>query len=129
MTTQLEKDELIVNVRVPKRATRTGCSFQKFARVKGNFPIVCAAALWDFERDAGRVVIGGVSATPTVVDVVSHEIAAPSALGDLIRAAITEPLEDQNGDAEYKREMAVVFGSRALADARANADPREVTER
>jgi len=129
MTTQLEKDELIVNVRVPKRATPTGCSFQKFARIKGNFPIVCAAALWDFERDAGRVAIGGVSATPTVVDVVSREIAAPSALGDLIRAAITEPLEDQNGDAEYKREMAVVFGSRALADARANADSREVTER
>lgn len=129
MTTLLEKDELIVSVRIPKRAGPTGYGFRKFARVKGNFPIVCAAALWDFEEDAGRLVVGGVSATPAIIEVPSREIAAQPALGDLIRAAIEEPLEDQNGDAEYKREMAAVFGGRALADARANADPREVTER
>lgn len=121
MTTLLEKDELIVSVRIPKHATPRGCGFRKFARVKGNFPIVCAAALWDCEKDAGRLVIGGVSATPTIVDVPSQEIAAQPILADLIRAAIREPLEDQNGDAEYKREMAAVFGGRALSDARASA--------
>lgn len=129
MTTQLEKDELIVSIRIPKHAAPTGYGFQKFARLKGNFPIVCAAAAWDVEKGAGKLVIGGVSATPTVVDVSSHEIAAQPALGDLIRAAIREPLEDQNGDAEYKREMAVVFCARALRDARANADSRGAAKR
>lgn len=129
MTTQLEKDELIVGVRIPKRAAPTGCGFRKFARVKGNFPIVCAAALWDFEKDAGKLAIGGVCATPMIVEVPSREIAAEPVIGDLIRAAIGEPLEDQNGDAEYKREMAVVFGARALTDARAGANPKEMAKR
>ncbi len=129
MTTQLEKDELIVSVRIPKRATPRGCGFRKFARVKGNFPIVCAAARWDRKKDVGKLVIGGVSATPAIVDVPSREIAAQPALGELIRVAIKEPLEDQNGDAEYKREMAVVFGTRALADARAEDDVEKVAGR
>lgn len=129
MTTQLEKDELIVSVRIPKCATPLGCGFRKFARVKGNFAVVCAAALWDVRKDAGRLVIGGVTAVPTVIDVISHEITVQPVLCDLIRAAIKDPLEDQNGDAEYKREMAVVFGSRALVDARANADPMKATKR
>jgi carbon-monoxide dehydrogenase medium subunit len=129
MTTQLEKDELIVSVRIPKRTMLTGCGFRKFTRVKGNFPIVCAAALWNVEKDAGKLVIGGVTATPAIVDVPSHEVAAQPALGNLIRAAIKEPLEDQNGDAEYKLEMAVVFGGRALTDARADGDAKKVAGR
>lgn len=129
MTTQLEKDELIVSVRIPKQTMLTGCGFRKFTRVKGNFPIVCAAALWNGEKDAGKLVIGGVTATPAIVDVPSHEVAAQPALGNLIRAAIREPLEDQNGDAEYKLEMAVVFGGRALTDARADGDAKKVAGR
>jgi carbon-monoxide dehydrogenase medium subunit len=129
MTTQLEKDELIVSVRIPKRTMLTGCGFRKFTRVKGNFPIVCAAALWNGEKDAGKLVIGGVTATPAIVDVPSHEVAAQPALGNLIRAAIKEPLEDQNGEAEYKLEMAVVFGGRALTDARADGDAKKVAGR
>jgi carbon-monoxide dehydrogenase medium subunit len=129
MTTQLEKDELIVSVRIPKRTMLTGCGFRKFTRVKGNFPIVCAAALWNVEKDAGKLVIGGVTATPAIVDVPSHEVATQPALGNLIRAAIKEPLEDQNGDAEYKLEMAVVFGGRALTDARADGDAKKVAGR
>ncbi len=129
MTTQLERDELIVSVKIPKQIMLTGCGFRKFTRVKGNFPIVCAAALWDFEKDTGKLVIGGVTATPAIVDVSSHEVAAQPVVGDLIRAAIKEPLEDQNGDAEYKLEMAVVFGVRALTDARADGSAKKVAGR
>jgi aerobic carbon-monoxide dehydrogenase medium subunit len=129
MTTELEKDELIMSVRIPKCTVLMGCGFRKFTRVKGNFPIVCAAALWDIEKGAGKLVIGGVTPTPTMLDVLSYEIAAQPLLGDIIRAAIKEPLEDQNGDAEYKREMAAVFGGRALTDARADGDAKKVAGR
>ena len=48
-----------------------------------------------------------------------------TALANLVRSAAVNVLEDQNGDSEYKREMAVVYGLRALADARANAGGKE----
>lgn len=120
MATRLEHDEIIVSVRIPKAKSARGCGFQKFARVKGNFPIVCAAALADAAEGTCKVVIGGATAVPVVVEVPVANGAENGFIADLIRATIEDPLEDQNGDAEYKREMAVVFGMRALADARAD---------
>jgi carbon-monoxide dehydrogenase medium subunit len=119
MATQLEHDEVIVSVRIPKAGSTRGYGFQKFARVKGNFPIVCAAAVAN--GAACRVVIGGAAAVPVVVEVPAEYTPGDGVVADMIRAAIENPLEDQNGDADYKREMAVVFGMRALADARADA--------
>jgi carbon-monoxide dehydrogenase medium subunit len=124
MATQLEHDEVIVSVRIPKAKSTRGYGFQKFARVKGNFPIVCAAALANGADAACRVVIGGASAVPVAIEVPAEDTPGDGVVADMIRAAIEDPLEDQNGDAEYKREMAVVFGMRALADARANAHAR-----
>lgn len=121
MSTQLESDEIIVNVRIPKDKWTRGYGFQKFARVKGNYPIVCAAAVVDGVSDASRVVVGGATAIPAMIEVPVEESRRMADIADRIRAAIEDPLEDQNGDAEYKRAMAVVFGMRALADARANA--------
>ena len=118
MATQLNHDEIIVGIRIPKAKSARGYGFQKFTRVKGNFPIVCAAALADGAEGACKVVIGGATAVPVVIDVAAA--AGNGFVADLIRTAIEDVLEDQNGDAEYKREMAVVFGMRALADARAD---------
>lgn len=119
MATRLEHDEIIVGIRVPKARSARGYGFQKFTRVKGNFPIVCAAALADGAEGAFKVVIGGATAVPVLIEMAAATTAGRGVVADLIRAAIEDPLEDQNGDAEYKREMAVVFGMRALADARA----------
>lgn len=121
MTTALDDDEIILSVRIPKGAEKRFCGFQKFTRVKGNFPIVCAAAVLD-TQGAGKLVVGGITSIPAAISVAAAGgDSGSNALAESIRAAIGEPIEDHNGDAEYKREMAVVFGMRAVADARRNA--------
>ncbi len=119
MTTALDEAEVIVSLRIPKIWAKHGAGFQKFTRVRGNFPIVCAAALADCESDDARVVVGGVTPVPISVDV--SGLAADQITAELssAMAAVEDALlEDQNGDAEYKREMAILFGARAIADAR-----------
>ncbi len=124
MTTQLENDEVIVSVRIPKDKGTRGYGFRKFARVRGNYPIICSAAVVDGVSGACRIVVGGATAVPAMIEVAVGESQDLIDIADRVRAEIRDPLEDQNGDAEYKREMAVVFGMRALADARVNACAR-----
>lgn len=124
MTTVLEPDEIIVSIQVRKRPAGIGYGFRKFTRVKGNFPIVCTAAFWDDRSSAGKIVIGGVTATPTTIEVTGDLRDDRSAMADIIRKAIVDPLEDLNGDAEYKREIAIVMAARALADAVSDSDRR-----
>lgn len=127
MTTLLEDDEIIACVSIPKITRKRGYGFQKFTRVKGNFPIVCAASVVDCVNGSGRLVVGGVTPVPIVIEFVAGNAddIRKTEVSNSIRAAITNPLEDHNGDAEYKREMAVVFGWRALADAFVNAGGKD----
>lgn len=127
MTTLLEDDEIVVSIQVPKAGAEAGFGFQKFTRVKGNFPIVCAAARLETANGPGRIVVGGVTPVPITVQVpekACEDCGDLAALADTMRAAIVDPLEDQNGDAEYKREMAVLFGFRAFADAQRDSKIR-----
>lgn len=126
MTTALEEDEIIASLRFPKIDADISCGFQKFTRVKGNFPIVCAAAIISAVSGTGTLAIGGVTAVPAIVEVPAVSSGKALELTATIRAAIQEPIEDQNGDADYKREMAVVFGVRAVQDARRNAETLNV---
>jgi carbon-monoxide dehydrogenase medium subunit len=123
MTTLLKSNEVIVSVRIPKRSMDMGFGFQKFTRVKGNFPIVCAAAIVETKEGPGKLAIGGVTPVPIVFDVAAFKPGDQSniVLVNSIRSAMVAPLQDSNGDAEYKREMAIVYGLRALNEARANA--------
>lgn len=125
LTTTLESDELITAVTVPKTGLAVGHGFRKFTRVKGNFPIVCVAALWDPTQGVSRLAIGGITARPVILSLpVSVSV---SERDEVIRSSIEEPMVDLNGDAEYKRELAVVMASRALVDARDDADRRRWT--
>ena len=119
MATALAPDELIAEIRVPSQGAATG-AYRRLARVEGSFAIVNAAAV---VRPAGSgasvVAIGGVAGAPVVVDasaVVAAGLseAALAAFEDAVRTACPEPFEDLNGDAEYRREMAVIHARRAL---------------
>lgn len=122
MTTALDEDEIIAALRFPKMRAGQSAGYQKFTRVKGNFPIVCAAAMIDTVSGGGTLAIGGVTAVASTIVVPGGSTGeGASELAAVIRAAIQYPIEDQNGDADYKREMAVVFGTRAVQDARRNA--------
>jgi aerobic carbon-monoxide dehydrogenase medium subunit len=124
MTTALDPDELIVSIRIKRRPLTVGYAFRKFTRVKGNFPIVCVAALWDRSLMAGKIVIGGVTATPSVVEITPDLGRSSVEVGNVVRETIVDPLEDLNGDAEYKREMAAVIAGRALTDAISDSERR-----
>jgi hypothetical protein len=74
---------------------------------------------------AGKIVIGGVTTTPAIVEVTPKLRCSPATVANAIRDAIVDPLEDLNGVAEYKREIAVVMGSRALIDAVSDSERRQ----
>jgi carbon-monoxide dehydrogenase medium subunit len=124
MATAIEPDELISEVRVPKQGAARG-AYRRLARVEGSFAIVNAAAV---VRPGGgsTVAIGGIAGSPIVVDAsaavgASLSPAALAQFDDAVRAACSEPFEDLNGDAEYRREMAVVHARRALLAAAGSA--------
>jgi carbon-monoxide dehydrogenase medium subunit len=117
MYTALEPDELLAEIRVPKLAAGSGAAYRRLARVEGSFAIVNAAAV--VGPGSARVAIGGIAAKPVLVDVTevtggAINAASLDAVAGLVREAVGEPYGDLNGDPEYRREMAVVFGRRAL---------------
>jgi carbon-monoxide dehydrogenase medium subunit len=124
MATALAPDELVSEVRIPKQGPARG-AYRRLARVEGSFAIVNAAAV---VRSGGPswVAIGGIAGSPIVVDAtpaVSAGLTA-AAVADFevaVRAACGDPFEDLNGDAEYRREMAVVQARRALLAAAGSA--------
>jgi len=128
--TELEPDELLVEVRLPR--PRDGAAIEELARRPGDFAVVAAVVAFDAEPDGcarPRVVLGGVDATPVrVADAEAVlEGAAPSpelfaAAGEAAAAAI-DPVADGHASAEDRRAIAGVLVRRALE--RAHATTKE----
>ncbi|SRR5581483_3886245 len=137
LTTSLEANELLVEVRFPELPPHAGCAFLELARQHGAFAIVAAAAvvLLDGDRVAeARVCLGGVGPTPIRATEAEQrlrgETLSASLLADAARlaAAVTDPGSDVHGSEEYRRAMSAVFARRALEaailDARGAATDR-----
>ena len=121
MFTTLEPNELITEIRVPKLPAGTRAAYQRLARVEGSFAIVNAAAVVT-DGGTAAVAIGGIAGTPILIDLTeavrgTSDDASLTAVADAVRAACPDPYEDLNGDAEYRREMAVIHARRAVAAA------------
>jgi aerobic carbon-monoxide dehydrogenase medium subunit len=117
MLTALEPDELIAEIRVPRMPVRTAAAYLRLARVEGSFAIVNAAAL--VGPGTARAAIGGVAAKPVLVDLTAAtggtiDDRTLDAAANAVRIACGDPYEDLNGNADYRREMAVVYVRRAL---------------
>jgi carbon-monoxide dehydrogenase medium subunit len=126
MTTALEPDELLVQVRFALVPEDTRFGFQEFSRRAGDFAL--AMALVTFRVESGkiadpRVGLGGVEATPRRLAVVekaldgrrpSAEVYAEAAQG---ATAVLDPLTDVRYDAEYRRDLARTMIRRALEEA------------
>lgn len=116
MQTCLRPGEVLVAVEVPLLPGGGASAFARFVRVEGNYAIVTAAAV----ATAGhvRVVVGGATTTPVVVESVAGD---PALAADEITARIDELTEDAYGDvagdSEYRRAMAGVFGRRVAVRA------------
>ena len=131
LTTALEPDELLTEVRFPVLDGSTGWSFQEVSRRRGDFAVVDAAAAVTLDErgicQQARVVVGGVSGAPMRLwrleeALAGTELAPPltAEAAEQVKGEI-DPQSDIHASAEYRRDVAAVLVRRALETARARA--------
>ena len=117
MLTDLRRDELLVEARVPKVPEGAGSAYVRLARVEGSFAIVNAAAVVNGGRPV--IAIGGATGSPVLVEPdvdVGGGISegALEQIGDAAYEASEDAYGDLNASAEYRRELARVYARRAV---------------
>ena len=125
MTTALQPDELLLEVRVPKLAERTGTAFQEISRRHGDFALMAAAAVVTLSADGTieRVRLAFAGAVPTRAHSAEQELVRKHPERGLFRAAANNAAAalscetDIHGTAAYRRQVAEVLASRALEQA------------
>src|ERR671932_1480600 len=122
--TDLEPQEIVTEVRVPKLGSNTGWSYKKFSRRSQDWAIVGVAA--GVEKDNGSINsprIGLTSMGSTPLRASAAEQALSGASGDQIAEAAeaadegTSPGSDDAASAEFRRHLARVWTRRAVEEA------------
>ena len=122
--TDLEPQEVVTEVRVPKLGSNTGWSYKKFSRRSQDWAIVGVAAV--VERDNGsissaRIGLTSMGSTPLRASVAEQALSGAS--GDQIAEATnsadegTSPGSDDAASAEFRRHLARVWTRRAVEEA------------
>jgi carbon-monoxide dehydrogenase medium subunit len=116
LTSALEPDEMLTEIRVPKMKG-AGWSFQKFNRRAQDWAIVGVAA-WRRQDDAG-VALVNMGSTPVLATSVAAALAGGASVADAAEqaAAEAEPQADLNASVEYRTHLAKVLVRRALDEA------------
>jgi carbon-monoxide dehydrogenase medium subunit len=123
-TTDLENDEILIEIRIPAPPARSGGAYRKLKRKTGDFAAAAVAVQLSLNPN-GTVAQAGIALTnagPTPIEAVQAMkfLQANAPDEDVISrtAALTgqaaEPSADRRGSVEYKREMARVLAGRAL---------------
>jgi carbon-monoxide dehydrogenase medium subunit len=124
LSTALEPNEMILEVRFPHRPTR--CSFVEHARRSGDFALVAACARLDLEAGICRTVriaLGGVGPTPVRAVEAEALLAGRAPRSDLradaarAAAAALDPVSDVHAPGEHRRRLAEVLVRTALRHA------------
>jgi CO/xanthine dehydrogenase FAD-binding subunit len=133
LTTSLEPDEILTEVRLPAAPAGAGHAFEEFARRHGDFAIVGIAALVvrDGVRCArARLATAGAGPVPVRLRA-AEEILEREGLGpEAVRAAadragdLVQPDADIHASADYRRHLVRVLTARALARAIARTEAR-----
>ncbi len=129
LTTALEPDEVLTELRLPVLGTNQGWSFQELVRRASDFAVVGVAALATLGEDrrsveALQVALVGVDQRPVLASppaVRALEGGAPSqgAIAEAAAeiAAATEPMTDVHASAWYRRRLVSVLSRRAITEA------------
>jgi len=129
--TVINPDELVTEIVIPPQPPNAGAVFLKFLpQTHDDYATVAVAARVSLQ--AGRiadvrVALGAVAPTALratkLEDSLRGQVPTPAVLQDAASQVreIVDPLSDFRGSADYKRDMAVVFTRRALAQAVATA--------
>src|SRR3984893_14201764 len=127
LTTDLQPDEMLVEIELPLTKPRTGCCFMEIARRRGDFAIVGVAAMITLgERDECtdvRLAFCGAGETPidasSAAEVLVGGAPTEAAIRDV--AASVQGMIDPGGSvhatADYQRHVAGVLTERALRTA------------
>ena len=126
--TELAEDEILVSIRVPAFAPKTGYAYEKLKRKTGDWATAAAAVV--LRIDAGvvsHVRIALTNVAPTALRAADAEAAllgqplseATISAATAAAMAICDPAEDLRGDVEYKTAMAGQMLRRAIAKAAA----------
>jgi aerobic carbon-monoxide dehydrogenase medium subunit len=133
LTTTLEPDEVVTEVRVPTLVPGGGWSFLEMSRRSSDWMVVGVAALVELGESgtvaAASAALGGVAERPWKVPAeVLAELtgvapeAAPLARVAERAAAMLDPDDDVNASGAYRRRLAAVLLRRALEAAAARAN-------
>ena len=131
LTTSLNADELITEIRVPLPRPRSGGAYEKLERKVGDYAVIgVAAQVWINEvGNIGMIGIGLCNAGPMSIKARSAETfllskpAAPDNINEAAQLAEQDstPIEDDRGPVDYKRAMVRELTRRALRRAVARA--------
>jgi carbon-monoxide dehydrogenase medium subunit len=123
MTTALQDDELLTEVRLPLLADDTRFGFHEFNRRAGDFAIAMALAIYRLEGGkivAPRLVVGGAEPHARRMAEAEQLLAGClpgaecfAAAADSAATAV-EPMEDATNTAEYRRDVVRAVTRRAL---------------
>jgi aerobic carbon-monoxide dehydrogenase medium subunit len=127
LTTTLQPDELLTEVRFPALAAGSGWSIQEFSRRSGDFGVVTVAvtlaAGTDGRISEARVAFGGVAGTAVRAPSAEAALAGQTPSAELWKAAGQEaaagldPPGDLHSTPEHRRHLAAVLTERALVEA------------
>lgn len=126
--TVLKPDELLVQVRLPAPAARTGSAFSRHTpRKQMDIAVVGVAAAVTLSGDAAiesaRIVLGAVAPTPIRATKAEQSLTGqPAAAESFARAAEIaagecSPISDVRGSAEFRRHLVRVMVERTLEEA------------
>jgi carbon-monoxide dehydrogenase medium subunit len=124
LTTDLQSDEMLVEIELPAQKPRTGCCFMEIARRRGDFAIAGAAAMValgnENECSNVRLAFCGVGETPVDASSAADTLVGHRLTEEAIRdvAASVQKMIDPGGSvhatADYQRHIAGVLTERAL---------------
>lgn len=125
MTTVLEPDELLVEIRVPALPPKTGWSFQEVSRRHGDFALAGVAALvtLDGGGSIGQARLAFTGPIPLRVEKAEQLLLGEKPTEGLFREAARAATQDlaQDSDihasADYRRQVSEVLARRALEEA------------
>ena len=128
----LQDNEILTSVSVPSIAPGSGSAYVKFPHPASRYAVVAAAVIVAVQGgscSSASVVIGGVETTPARASSAEAALVGSDLGADALDAAVKALSNDLTGDSmsdifasdEYRRAMAAVYLSRALAIAASRA--------
>jgi carbon-monoxide dehydrogenase medium subunit len=125
LTTSLNPDELVTEVRVPMPGLNSGGAYEKLERKVGDYAVVGVGVQLRIDRDPdvlsavgiGLCNVGSVSIKATAAEqFLQGKPPAPDNLNEAARLAMeaSDPVEDDRGPIDYKRAMVRELTKRAL---------------